>query len=119
MLQLLELFGRAELDIANSGLDTRDFIRRVLVAYYEDSQSDQDGFLADLRAVVAGEQGGFATYGAARLVWEYYSEQSLRIPGAVLLIDAGIDFKIARSLPGAMFTPYEQRRLAERRAAGG
>jgi len=116
MLQLLDLFGRSELSVHTSGIDTSDFIQRVMVAYYEYSQSDPDGFLADLRAVVAGDEGGFATYGAARLVWEYYGEESLRMPAAAPLVDAGIDFKVARNLPGMMFAPYEQWRLDERRA---
>jgi hypothetical protein len=115
MVELLELFGRAEFGHQTSGLDTSEFIQRVLVVYFDESQADPAGFLADLQAVVAGDEGGFATYGAARLVWEYFSERSLLIPAALPLVDAAIDFKLDRHLPPAMFSGYEQRRLADRR----
>lgn len=119
MLERLELFGRAELDIRNSGIDTGDLYARCVAPFYEDSQADPDGFLAGLRALVADDEGGFATYGAARLVWELYGDRSLTHPSALALVDGGIDFKVDRNLPTAMLTGYEHQRLLARRDGAG
>ena len=118
MLRRLEQFGRAEFDPQSGGIDT-SLYGQWLVARYHESQADPEGFLADLGALVVGDQGGFATYGAARLVWECFGTQGMRMPAALPLIDGGIDFKLARNLPGGRFTGYEYSRLSERRAASG
>jgi hypothetical protein len=119
MLQRLELFGRVEFDSRTCGIDTTNIYNRCVVPFHEDSQADPDGFLTDLRALIAGDDGGFATFGAARLVWEFYGDRSLHTPAALPLVDAGIDFKLARNLPGALLTGYEHARLSERRAETG
>ncbi|GAA4256182.1 hypothetical protein GCM10022255_068020 [Dactylosporangium darangshiense] len=58
--------------------------------------------------------GGFATYGATRLVWEMYSDRALDMPAAWPLIDAGISFKSARGLPMESLSGYELQRLGRR-----
>ncbi len=118
MLRWLEKFGRYSLDAQHSGIDGGDMWNR-LGPLYEYATSDREGFLAEMQAVVATDQGGFATFGAARLVWEMYSGDCLHIPAALPLIDAGIEFKRSRGLPTAMLTGYEMQRLAQLREQGG
>ncbi|HZN74174.1 MAG TPA: hypothetical protein VFC00_21100 [Micromonosporaceae bacterium] len=118
MLRWLEIFGRYSLDMQHSGIDGGDMWER-LGPLHEYATSDRAGFLAELQAVVAGDQGGFATFGAARLVWEMYSGDSLHIPAALPLIDAGIEFKCSRGLPTMMLTGYEMQRLAQIREQTG
>jgi hypothetical protein len=118
MVRWLELFGRYSFDVQHSGIDGDDMWRRF-GPLHEYATSDRDGFLAELHGVVAGDQGGFATFGAARLVWEMYSGDCLHIPAALSLIDAGIEFKLARGLPTFMLTGYEMERFAQIREQGG
>ena len=118
MLRWLEIFGRHSLDPQHSGIDGSDLWSR-LAPLHEYSSRDREGFLAELAAVVAGDQGGFATFGAARVVWEMFGGEALNIPAALPLIDAGIAFKRSRGLPDLMLTGYESQRLAQRRQQGG
>jgi hypothetical protein len=115
MTRRLELLGRFQLDYQNSGIDSGDIWSECVAPFYEDSQADRDGFLIDLLAVIADDQGGFATFGASRLTWELYGSACLTIPAALPLIDAGIEFKRASGLPTAMLTGYEMQRLSQRR----
>lgn len=115
MLQRLEQFGRHQFS-PYSGVTSDVFTRCVVpfVDYVNADEADQEAFLRDLRAVVAGDQGGFATYGAASLTWELFGEKSLRLPAALPLIDAGIAFKLARGLPPALIlTGYELQRFTQ------
>lgn len=123
MRQRLEVFGRHQLDPIGSGVKTDVYTSCVVpfVDYINASGAEQEHFLRELRAAVAADQGGFATYGAARLTWELFGEKALQLPAALPLIDAGIEFKLARGLPPAMtLTGYELRRfthwLDQRRA---
>jgi hypothetical protein len=111
----LELLGRSGLDVLTSGVDASGLATRI-ADLHPDARADRDGFLADLHALVAADTGGFATYGAARLVWELYGGEALTIPATWPLIDGGIDFKLARGLPSATFTGYEWQRYRERAA---
>jgi hypothetical protein len=103
------------LDPQNSGIDGGVVVTTCIAPFYEDSQADREGFLTDLLAAIAHDQGGFATFGAARLVWELYGGDCLRIPAALPLVDAGIEFKRLRGLPTAMLTGYEMERLHQLR----
>lgn len=114
MLQWLEVFGRYSLDVQHSGIDGQDMWSR-LGPLYEHATGDPEGFFVALHAVVARDEGGFATYGAARVAWELLGSDCLRIPAALPLIDAGIDFKMSRGLPTAMLTGYEMDRLGKLR----
>ena len=118
MLRWLETFGRYSLDAHHSGIHDNDMWSR-LGPLHQYATSDRESFLAELQTVVAGDQGGFATFGAARLVWEMYSGECLRIPAALPLIDAGIEFKRSRGLPTMMLTGYEMERLAQIRKQAG
>jgi|KBSSwiStaDraftv2_1062776.scaffolds.fasta_scaffold651322_2 hypothetical protein len=117
MVRWLEIFGRHSLDPQRSGIDGGDLWSR-LAPLHEYCGSDREGFLAELAAVVAGDRGGFATFGAARVVWEMFSGEALNIPAALPLIDAGIEFKLARGLPDLMLTGYESQRIAQLRRPG-
>jgi len=132
MRQRLEVFGRHQLDPIGSGVKTDVYTSCVVpfVDYIDASEAEQEDFLRELRTVVAADQGGFATYGAARLAWELFGEAALRLPAALPLIDGGIEFKLARGIPPAMtLTGYELRRFTQwldqrrdapsSRAAGG
>ncbi|MDG4772208.1 hypothetical protein [Solwaraspora sp. WMMD792] len=112
------LFGRYSLDAQHSGIDGGDLWRRV-GGLYGHATGDREGFLAGLQAVVADDRGGFATFGAARLVWEMYGSDALRIPLALPLIDAGIEFKRSRGLSSAMLTGFEMERIAQIREGRG
>lgn len=112
MLQRLELLGRLQLDGTGSGIDASTVYPSCLAPFWEDSQADPKGFLADLRAVVATDTGGFATYGASCLVWEFFSAK-IREEDALALFDGGIAFKRERGLPSAFLTGYEWTRWLE------
>src|SRR5262245_47578919 len=118
MLRWLEDFGRFSLDVHLSGIDAAE-VSSGLPALYEYAIGDRQRFLAELQALVTADQGGYATYGAARLVWEMYGSECLHIPAALPLIDAGIEFKRSRGLIPGMFTGYERERLAQIDAQGG
>lgn len=116
MLQRLEQFGRYQLDPHGSGLTADVFTSCVVpfVDYLQVDEAEQEGFLRDLYAVITGDQGGFATYGAASLTWELFGDKALRLPAALPLIDAGIQFKLARGLPPAtILTGYELQRFSQ------
>lgn len=116
MRHRLDQFGRRALDPVGSGIRV-DVYTSCLVPYADyvnADEAEQEAFLRDLREVVAADQGGFATYGAASLTWELFGDSALRLPAALPLIDAGIAFKLARSLPPAMIlTGYELRRFSQ------
>lgn len=114
-LQQLALFGRYELDPHGSGVDGNEVTHTCIIPFVDMIQADeaeQESFLRDLHALVAGDQGGFATYGAARLAWQLFSDKALQLPAALPLIDAGIAFKLARGVPpGMILTGYEMQRF--------
>jgi hypothetical protein len=116
MLRRLEQLGRFQLDPQGSGLAT-DVVANCVVPfvdYIKADEAEQEDFLRDLYAMVTGDQGGFVTYGAARLAWELFGEKALQLPAALPLIDAGIRFKLARGLPPAMIlTGYELQRFGQ------
>ncbi|MET8195516.1 hypothetical protein ABZU22_17035 [Micromonospora sp. NPDC005222] len=118
MVRWLDLFGRYSFDVHGSGIDDSSMWERV-GSLYRYATSDREGFLAALGDLVADDQGGFATFGAARLVWEMFSGDALTMPAALPLIDAGIAFQAARGLPVALLTGYEQQRLQQIRAERG
>ncbi|GAA4263580.1 hypothetical protein [Dactylosporangium darangshiense] len=113
----LENFGRYTLDIHHSGVDGMAVVTRF-DALRDYATTDPDGFLVELRTVVAGDDGGFATFGAACLVWQMLDD-CLEMPAALPLIDAGLDFKLERGLPPGMFNANEMLRLAQRRGQQG
>lgn len=114
LLPLLESFGRFSLDPYHSGLDAGALWEK-LGALYEFASTERDTFLGELRAVAVRDHGGFATLGVARLVWEFYGEESPGHPAAAELIDAGIHFVLSRGLPTMMLTGLEMRRLVQLR----
>ncbi|UQU64000.1 hypothetical protein COUCH_34325 [Couchioplanes caeruleus] len=114
MLPWLETLGRFRLDSFTSRVEPGALWDRI-AQLMEDAERDRDGFLADLAALVEHDRGGFATLGAAGVVWEIYGGDALDIPGALVLVDAGIAVKQARGLPGARFTGYEWERVQELR----
>jgi hypothetical protein len=114
MVRWLETFGRHRLDSTHSRIDG-EYIWSRLGPLVGDAQRDREGFLADLMALVVDDRGGFATLGAAGVVWEIYGGDAFDIPAALQLIDAGIAVKQARGLPGAAFTGYEMQRVRQLR----
>jgi hypothetical protein len=108
MAERLEQFGRYEMDVWSSGLDGGDLAQRCIIPFLEDAADDPEGFTADLRDVVKDDRGGFATYGASRLVRELLSEY--RTPGALALLDAAITFKRTMGLPSSHLNGYEAER---------
>jgi hypothetical protein len=116
MRQRLELFGRYQLDPMGSGITSDVFTTCVVpfVDYIDAGEAEQEDFLRDLHDVAAADRGGFATYGAASLTWELFGDRALRLPAAWPLIDAGIEFKLARGLPpAAVLTGYELQRFGQ------
>lgn len=113
MLRRMETFGRYEWEPHSSDLGAGE-VRSSVAPFRTDARTDPDGFLADLRTAVAGDLNGFATFGAASLVWELYGAEAVRTPAAWPLIDAGIDFKLVRGLPCGL-TGHEWQRQNARR----
>jgi len=116
MLDRLELLGRFELDPMNYSGDAGEVGTRCVVPFYRDSQDDPDGFLADLRAIVAHDTGGFATYGASCLVWDMFSD--FRTLDALALLDAAIAFKRAFGMPADRLRGYEMERWNDQHGPG-
>jgi hypothetical protein len=108
MVERLELFGRYEMDPWSSGLDGGDLAQQCIIPFLEDAQGDPESFTSELRDLVAGDRGGYATYGASRLVFELLSEY--RTAGALALLDAAIVFKRTMGLPIAHLNGFEMER---------
>ncbi|WBC09362.1 hypothetical protein [Micromonospora sp. WMMA1947] len=100
LLGVLERFGRFESGPQGSEADYDEFVRRLFVPYVEQANNDPHDFFSDLQAVVADDAGGYATFGAARLVWELLTgEVKYKPPApALALVRAGIEFKRAHGL---------------------
>jgi len=100
ILRVLERFGRFEANPQGSGVDYNEVVQRLFVPYLEQVNADPYGFFADLQAVVANDDGGYATFGAARLVWELLTGDVKKNPPApaVALVKAGIEFKRTHGL---------------------
>lgn len=115
MRQRLERLGRYELDPIGGGLGHAiEHYVVPLVDYCRAGEAEQESFLRDLAVVVAGDQGGFATYGAASLAWKLFGEKALRLPAALPLIDAGIQLEAGPGLPPVIaLTGYELRRFGQ------
>ena len=108
MVERLEQFGRYEMDPWSSGLDGGDLAQRCIIPFLKDAADDPEGFTADLHDVVADDRGGFATYGASRLVFELLSDY--RTPGALALLDAAITFKRTVGMSSAHLNGFESER---------
>jgi hypothetical protein len=108
----LDTFGRFELDPVSSGIDPMS-----VGAYFGElstyAAADPDAFLAELEAAVAGDDGGFAVFGAASLVWRTVHDAPDR-PAARPLLEAGLDFKLARGLRSEYFSADERILLGRR-----
>jgi hypothetical protein len=118
MLHQLELFGRYTLNPMTSGVDG-SAIWSCIIPHYDEFQADPAAFISELNAVIASDNCNFATFGAARLVWEMYSSRINDIPSAIPHIDAGIEFKVARGMiQMSDMTGYEVDRIVERRRQG-
>jgi hypothetical protein len=113
-LQWLDVYGRHELDRVGSGIEPAALSEGLLLLWAE-ARRDPDGFLADLNALVADDRGGFATIGAAEVVWPVFDSETPMHPLALALIDAGIAVKQGRNLPDLMFPPRERIRIDELR----
>ncbi|MEV6350827.1 hypothetical protein [Actinoplanes sp. NPDC051851] len=98
MLDQLEMLGRYRLDRHHCGLSPLEVLEPFLSPYMQDITVDRDGLLGELAALVAGDEGGFATHGAACLTWDLLDGEIEDVPAAWPLIDAGIAFKLDRGL---------------------
>lgn len=108
MLERLELLGRFEMDPMGVEIGGGEIGGRCIVPFFADARADPPGFVADLRAVVAGDTGGFAAYGASCLVFDMFSE--FRTPDALALLDDAIEVKRTLGLPTARLKGYELER---------
>ncbi|BCJ76142.1 hypothetical protein CS0771_56860 [Catellatospora sp. IY07-71] len=119
MIRRLELLGRFSLDSQSAGIDSGDVWSTCVAPFMQELSAEPTAFLTDLRALIRDDQGGWATLGAAHLVWEVRGGDAVHLPAALPFLDGGIDFKLSRGLPTASLTGYEMQRLVQRRAAGG
>jgi len=110
-LHRLATLGRFEMDTQSSGISI-DVWGECISPFRPAADADPEGFLADLRALVAADTGGFATYGAYRVSGELLGFE-YRSASALALLDDAIDFKRARGLPSARLTGYEWVRWCE------
>jgi hypothetical protein len=113
MSRWLDQFGRYSADPSHRGRE--ELKEEEMLPYcYERATADPDRFLAELEALVANDEGGFATYGAARLAFEMFGgSEMLTMPAALPLLDAGIDFQLARGKAPAMLRGYEFERFSQ------
>ena len=105
MLSVLERFGRFEANPQSSGVDYDEVVQRLFVPYVQQANADPYSFFNELQAVVANDAGGYATFGAARLVWELLTGDARDNPSApaLKLVKAGIEFKRVRGLELTMW----------------
>jgi hypothetical protein len=87
-LRRLAVLGRFEIDHVTSGIEPSDVWASCIVPFGEDAIANPEGFITELRDVLDGETGGFATYGATRLISELL-DWKVRTPEALALLDAG------------------------------
>jgi hypothetical protein len=109
MAARLEMLGRFEFDAHGSGIDSGVVYPECIAPFRGQATEDRDRFVADLRAFVADDAGGFATYGASCLVVEL-AGTDVRTLDALALLDAAIEVKRLRGLPSAMLKGYEWQR---------
>jgi hypothetical protein len=119
MIQRLETFGRFEFDARTSGIDSGNIFNDCVAPFFDAALQDPASFCTGLRTVINNDQGGFATFGAARLVWEILGEAALSTPAARPLIEAGLDFKLSRGLSTWHLTGHENQLLHQRREQRG
>jgi hypothetical protein len=116
MAAFLDRLGRQAMDPFRSDVDGDD-VWPWVAALYEDARADPEGFVTDLEALAATTTGGFATYGASRLVWELLGA-GMRTEAALLMLDRAIEFKRERGLAPAHLTGYERDRWLEVHSPG-
>jgi hypothetical protein len=112
MLQRLDRLGRCKIDMMNAGIDWPEVVTNCIAAFHEQAVTDPGRFLSDLQHVIDQDSGGFATYGAASLMYELVPENIHSEAGA-LLVDLAIKFKRQRGLPIGSFNGYELERWYE------
>lgn len=116
MLRRLEALGRFHMDTQSSGVDSIYAWDVCILPFREIARSDPEGFLTQLRSLVAENTGGFATYGAYCLYVETIGHE-FRSPTALAIMDDAIAVKHARRLPTASLTQYEWSRWLEQHSA--
>jgi hypothetical protein len=104
--------GRFEVDVHSSGFDSVYIREECVSPFREAADADRESFLVHLRALVADDSGGFATYGAYRLCLELIGHE-YRSATALALLDDAIAFKRARGLPSASLTGFEWARWCD------
>lgn len=112
MRQRLDRLGRCKIDMMNAGIDWPEVVRNCIAAFHEQAVADPDRFLSDLQHVIEQDSGGFATYGAASLMYELVPE-SVRSEAGAMLVDLAIQFKLRRGLPVGSLNGYELQRWHE------
>jgi hypothetical protein len=116
MLHRLEALGRFHMNSESSGIDSTYTWEECILPFREIAKADPEGFLIRLRALVADDTGGFATYGAYRLYDETIGH-TYRSATALAIMDDAIAFKRARGLPSASLTGFEWARWCEQHSA--
>jgi hypothetical protein len=116
-LDRLATLGRFELDHESSGLDSIHVWNHCVLPLRALAAADPEGFLGRLRALVAQDSGGFATYGAYRLCAETVGHE-YRSATALALMDDAIAVKRVRGLPSASLTGYEWQRWLDQHGPG-
>jgi hypothetical protein len=104
------------MDVQSSGISI-DVWAECISPFRPAADADPESFLAGLRALVAGDTSGFATYGAYRVSAELLGFDN-RSADALALLDDAIEFKRARGLPSARLTGYEWARWREKHGPG-
>lgn len=112
MRRRLDRLGRCKMDMMNSGIDWPGVINECIVPFHEQAAGDPGKFVSDLMQVIDNDTGGFATYGAASLMYEL-APGIVRTEAGAVLVDRAIEFKRRRGLPLLSFTGYEEDRYYE------
>jgi hypothetical protein len=114
-VERLAAFGRYAFDPMRSDLDPQSVWSEIVGPNYETAVADPDQFCRQL-AAVAIPAGGWAVYGAQRLVVELLGG-AYRDHYFLTMQDAALDWLHARGVPTASLTGYEMARWNETHGA--
>ena len=106
VVQMMERFGRHELDPANSLDDSSLVWSETQPPMMDLSSRDRAGFLAALARTVV-PIGGLAAYGAAQTVWNVAGSESEGDPSYDAIIDASLEYLRGRGVPPGRLTGLE------------
>jgi len=109
IVSVLERYGQYEWNPQANTMGIGE-LGNLMAGLYPIATADPDRFLSDLATAVL-PVGGWAVYGASRLIWELLSStndsQVLQNPAYIAIMDATIEFLRSNGVPPMRVRPYE------------